>query len=89
MQTITVSYIPVRMQRGVWQAVQYGTTDEYLGEESPYQYASKIKALDALKAMYPSNSVWQGHRMHGGWAILVIIMPTQCTFQDIVPGDES
>ena len=71
MQTKTVSYIPVRMQRGVWQAVQYGTTDEYLGEESPYQYASKIKALDALKAMYPSNSVWQGHRMHGGWAILV------------------
>ncbi len=67
----TVSYIPSRIRRGVWQLLRYGSTDEYLGEERPYQYASKIKAMDALKAMYPSNSVWHGHRMHGGWAFLV------------------
>ena len=71
METKTVSYIPVRMQHGVWQVVKYGTDDDYLGEERPYQYASKIKALDALKAMYPANSVWAGHRMRGGWAISV------------------
>lgn len=65
MKQKTLKIKVIRDISGLWMIVD--TNTYYPIDES--RYHTRKEGYDACECMYPSNSIWHGRRVHGGYRV--------------------